>query len=103
VPLLAGVHLHDARTELGSEWGALWQPMRARGHDDGGGPGPAAACRHPEPVPLPGKLVDDGARAYGEIESIRVRLQVIAHLVLGRVGPARRREPPAGESVVARR
>ena len=85
VAVVVGVKLGDARIELARELGRVRPLEDARGDDDVVGlEAPVAGGRDVAAVLLRQRL-DGRAAADRELEARRVRLEVVAHLVLRRV------------------
>src|SRR6266545_4881551 len=90
VPVLARMHLHDARIELPREDGHLRNPVRARRDDDVVGLEAPVARVHDVPIADARDSLHADAGADRKIEPRGIRLEVVPHLVLRREGPTRR-------------
>ena len=103
VAVLGGVELDDAGVELGGEGGhpgAL--VVGHRHHHVVGLPAPLAG-RHHQPAVPPRQPVHPDPGLDRQPEPVRVGLQVVGHLVLGRERPGRTRERHPGQPAVAGR
>ena len=103
VAVFGGVELDDAGVELGGEGGhpgAL--VVGHRHHHVAGLPAPVAG-RHLQPAVPPRQPVHPDPGLDGQPEPVRVVLQVVGHLVLGRERPGRTRERHPGQPAVAGR
>src|SRR5918993_1917222 len=80
--VLAGMQLHDARTKFVGDGGYLRDLTGARCDDDAFRFETPAAGRQDVAVILPGETVHLNAGLNRQIESSRVRFEVVGHLVL---------------------
>jgi hypothetical protein len=97
------VELGDARIELARELGRVRPLEDAGGDDDVVGLEAADAGPRDVTAVLLRQLVHGRAAADRKLEARRVRLEVVAHLVLRRVRRARRRERHPRQPVAKRR
>src|ERR687888_578004 len=101
--VLARVHLHDARIELLCEVGHDRRAVVAGRDDDAVGDEAPLTAGDDVTAALSVEAVDARAEADRELEALRVGLEVVRRLARGGERPARCREAPAGQPVVARR
>ena len=77
--------------------------VEARRHDDTVGLEATLAALHHVPVAVLPEAIHRHSGAHGQIESRRVRLEVVGRLARSRVRPAGRGKRPTRQAVVARR
>ena len=90
--VLRRMQLHDVRRELLGEGRSAWcLKIRHRDHHVLGLIAPIV-CRHDIAPAFSGNTFDFDAGAHRQLEVLCVRLEIVAHLVLGRELESRRRE-----------
>ena len=99
--VVARMQLHDARVEIAGVGGDRGRMVGARRDHDVIGLEPPVPGGDDVPLPKPGQAVDAHPRADGELESLRVCLEVVGHLVLRRERQGGRGEAQPLQAVVA--